>query len=103
MLDQFNMCCGSDSRRKRAHNRFASKVTCDAGHACMRMCGFQAERELTIGRSVKRNAEFDQIANARRAIFSNQFTYGWIDQSCTGGNRIGRVLLGAVLRMKGCC
>ena len=49
---------------------------------------FQTKRELAIWCAVKGNAEFDEVAYAFRAVLSDQFCDGWIDEPRAGRDGI---------------
>ena len=68
----------------------------------MAVRGFQTERQLSIRGAIKRNAEFNQVANAGGTVFRNQFGDGRINQSGASRNRIRSVLFGAVFWVKRC-
>jgi len=94
MIRSFN------SGRQRPHDGLASQISSHARNARVRMRRFQAECQLSVRRSIEWNAEFNQVAHTNRPIFGNQFGNRRINQSGSRHDRIGSVLVRAVLRMK---
>jgi hypothetical protein len=100
VFDQLDVTGRANGSCQSAHNGFAGEVTSHPRDTGLGVGSLKAQRKLSIGGAIKRDAKLNQVADPRWALFGNQARDHWIDQASACGNRIGCVLLRAVFWMQ---